>query len=37
MLMLWRLLGFRRLAALWVLRRAWRMYRSRRASPTAGY
>jgi hypothetical protein len=31
MLLLWRLLGFRRLLALFVLRRAWRMYRRRRA------
>jgi hypothetical protein len=35
MFMLWRLFGFRRLIALWVLRRAWRMYRSRKPGSTA--
>jgi hypothetical protein len=34
MFFLWRLLGFRRLLAVFVLRRAWRMYQSRRSSPT---
>jgi hypothetical protein len=32
MFLLWRFLGFRRLLALFVLRRAWRMYKSRKAS-----
>jgi hypothetical protein len=36
MLVLWRLLGFRRLAALWLLRRAWRLYRSRRPAAEPG-
>jgi hypothetical protein len=33
MLVLWRILGFRRLAALWLMRRAWRLYRARRGYP----
>jgi hypothetical protein len=28
---LWRLIGLRRLAALFLLRKAWRIYRSRKA------
>jgi hypothetical protein len=31
MLLLWKVLGFRRLAVLFVLRRLWRMYQRRRA------
>jgi hypothetical protein len=31
MFALWRLIGFRRLVALWLLRRAWRLYLRRRA------
>jgi hypothetical protein len=31
MLVLWRLLGFRRLLVLFVLRRLWRLYQRRRA------
>jgi hypothetical protein len=30
MLLLWRVLGFRRLIALFLLRKAWRMFRARR-------
>jgi len=29
MILLWRLLGLRKLLAVFVLRRAWRMYRTR--------
>jgi hypothetical protein len=32
MFWLWRILGFRRLLALWVIRRAWRMVAARRAA-----
>lgn len=31
MLLLWRLLGFRKLLVFFVLRRLWRMYQRRRA------
>jgi hypothetical protein len=31
MMLLWRILGVRRLVVLFVLRRLWRMYRRRRA------
>jgi len=30
MFALWRLIGFRRFIALWLLRRAWRIYLARR-------
>jgi len=35
MFALWRILGFRRLAALWLMRRAWRLYQARRRSDYA--
>ena len=35
MIWLWRLLGLRRLLALFVLRKAWRMYRARTAADAA--
>jgi hypothetical protein len=35
MIWLWRLLGLRRLLALVVLRKAWRLYRSRNAANAA--
>jgi hypothetical protein len=35
MLFLWRLLGFRRLLLLFVLRRAWRIVQRRRATANA--
>jgi len=35
MIWLWRLIGLRRLLALVVLRKAWRMYRSRNAADAA--
>jgi hypothetical protein len=34
MFFLWRLLGFRRLLAVFVLRKAWQMYRSRKPGST---
>jgi hypothetical protein len=30
MFALWKMIGFRRMVALWLLRRAWRLYLSRR-------
>jgi hypothetical protein len=33
MFALWRMLGFRRFLALWLLRLAWRMYQRRRLRP----
>jgi hypothetical protein len=36
MFALWRILGFRRLAALWLMRRAWRMYTARRSRTRSG-
>jgi hypothetical protein len=35
MFLLWRFLGFRRLVALWVLRRLWRAFSARRAARTS--
>jgi hypothetical protein len=39
MFLLWRLLGFRfrRLVALWLLRRAWRIYQGRRPRTRSTY
>jgi hypothetical protein len=34
MFFLWRLLGFRRLLAVFVLRKVWQMYRSRKPGST---
>jgi hypothetical protein len=35
MIWLWRFIGLRRLLALFVLRKAWQMYRSRKRPPYA--
>ena len=37
MFALWKMIGFRRMIALWLLRRAWRMYLSRRARTRSAY
>jgi hypothetical protein len=36
MLFLWRFLGFRRLLAIFVLRKAWQLYRGRKPPTTTG-